>query len=140
MLGVVAHGVETELRNDLYAQLQRLDVGFHDDWDSGQLLSRATSDISAIRRFVGWGAIFFVINGVTALVVLVLLARLNALLAFMVVVMAVPLVFILRILQRRYSEASRSGAGRHGRSRDAGRGGRDRYPRDQVLRPPPVRQ
>ena len=108
MLGVVAHGVETELRNDLYAQLQRLDVGFHDDWDSGQLLSRATSDISAIRRFVGWGAIFFVINGVTALVVLVLLARLNALLALMVVVMAVPLVFILRILQRRYSEASRT--------------------------------
>jgi ATP-binding cassette, subfamily B, bacterial len=107
VLGVVAHGVETELRNDLYAQLQRLDVGFHDDWDSGQLLSRATSDISAIRRFVGWGAIFFVINGVTALVVLVLLARLNAPLAFMVVVMAVPLVFILRILQRRYSEASR---------------------------------
>ncbi len=47
------------------------------------------------------------INGVTALVVLVLLARLNALLAGMVVVMAVPLVFILRILQRRYSEASR---------------------------------
>lgn len=107
VLGVVAHGVETALRNDLYAQLQRLDVGFHDDWDSGQLLSRATSDISAIRRFVGWGAVFFVINGVTALVVLILLARLNALLALMVVVMAVPLVFILRILQRRYSEASR---------------------------------
>jgi ATP-binding cassette subfamily B protein len=107
ILGVVAHGVETQLRNDLYAQLQSLDVGFHDDWDSGQLLSRATSDIAAIRRFVGWGAIFFVINGVTALVVLVLLARLNAWLTLMVVVFAVPLVFILRVLQRRYSEASR---------------------------------
>jgi ATP-binding cassette subfamily B protein len=108
VLGVVAHGVETSLRNDLYAQLQRLDVGFHDDWDSGQLLSRATSDISAIRRFVGWGAIFFVINGVTALVVLVLLARLNGPMALLVVVMAIPLVFMLRILQRRYSEASRA--------------------------------
>jgi ATP-binding cassette subfamily B protein len=108
VLGVVAHGVETSLRNDLYAQLQRLDVGFHDDWDSGQLLSRATSDISAIRRFVGWGAIFFVINGVTALVVLILLARLNAPMALLVVVMAIPLVFMLRILQRRYSEASRA--------------------------------
>jgi ATP-binding cassette subfamily B protein len=107
VLGVVAHGVETQLRNDLYAHLQRLDVGFHDDWDSGQLLSRATSDISAIRRFVGWGAIFFVINGVTALVVLVLLARLNAWLTLLVAAMAVPLVFILRVLQRRYSEASR---------------------------------
>ena len=107
ILGVVAHGVETQLRNDLYAQLQALDVGFHDDWESGQLLSRATSDISAIRRFVGWGAIFFVINGVTALVVLVLLARLNASLTLLVVAMGIPLVFILRILQRKYSEASR---------------------------------
>jgi ATP-binding cassette subfamily B protein len=107
VLGIVAHGVETQLRNDLYAQLQSLDVGFHDDWDSGQLLSRATSDIAAIRRFVGWGAIFFVINGVTALVVLVLLARLNPSLTLLVVVLAIPLVFILRVLQRRYSEASR---------------------------------
>jgi ATP-binding cassette subfamily B protein len=107
VLGVVAHGVETQLRNDLYAQLQRLDVGFHDDWDSGQLLSRAMSDIAAVRRFVGWGAIFFAINGVTALVVLILLARLDALLTLIVVVMAVPLIFMLRVLQRRYSEASR---------------------------------
>ena len=107
VLGVVAHGIETQLRNDLYAHLQRLDVGFHDDWDSGQLLSRATSDIAAIRRFVGWGAIFFVINGVTALVVFVLLASINLPLALMVVVIAIPLVFILRVLQRKYSEASR---------------------------------
>jgi ATP-binding cassette subfamily B protein len=107
ILGVVAHGIETQLRNDLYGHLQMLDVGFHDDWDSGQLLSRATSDISAIRRFVGWGAIFFVINGVTALVVFVLLASLNLPLTLMVAVIAIPLVFILRVLQRQYSEASR---------------------------------
>lgn len=107
LLGILAHGMETDLRNDLYAHLQRLDVGFHDDWDSGQLLSRATSDISAIRRFVGWGAVFFVINGVTAIVVMFMLTRIYAPLALVVFVLAVPLVFILRVLQRRYSEASR---------------------------------
>ncbi|MFI5046749.1 MAG: ABC transporter ATP-binding protein [Acidimicrobiia bacterium] len=107
LLGIAAHGVETDLRDDLYAHLQRLDVGFHDDWDSGQLLSRATSDISAIRRFVGWGAVFFVINGVTAIVVFVLLFRIDATLALLVMVLAVPLVFILRVVQRRYSAASR---------------------------------
>jgi ATP-binding cassette subfamily B protein len=106
-LGLLAHGIETDLRDDLYAHLQRLDVGFHDDWDSGQLLSRATSDISAIRRFAGWGAVFFVINGVTALVVFVLLARIYAPLALIVLVLAIPLTFILRVVQRRYSEASR---------------------------------
>ncbi|MET0894770.1 MAG: ABC transporter ATP-binding protein [Acidimicrobiia bacterium] len=106
-LGILAHGIETDLRDDLYAHLQQLDVGFHDDWDSGQLLSRATSDISAIRRFVGWGAVFFVINGVTAIVVFVLLARIDVSLACIVLALAVPLTFILRIVQRRYSEASR---------------------------------
>ena len=38
-LSGVATSIETDLRNDLYAHLQRLDVGFHDDWQSGQLLS-----------------------------------------------------------------------------------------------------
>ena len=54
-------GLETNLRDDLYAQLQRLDVGFHDRWQSGQLLSRAMTDLSVIRRFIGFGAIFFVL-------------------------------------------------------------------------------
>ena len=45
--------VETELRDDFYEHLQRLEVGFHDRWQSGQLLSRASSDISLIRRFAG---------------------------------------------------------------------------------------
>ena len=48
---VVATDVETQLRNDFYEHLQRLEVGFHDRWQSGQLLSRASSDISLIRRF-----------------------------------------------------------------------------------------
>src|SRR5436189_76692 len=33
--------METDLRNDFYAHLQDLHVGFHDNWQSGQLLSRA---------------------------------------------------------------------------------------------------
>ncbi len=41
-----ALGMETALRGDIYAHLQRLPVGFHDGWQSGQLLSRATSDLA----------------------------------------------------------------------------------------------
>ena len=61
LLTVLSTGLETNLRDDLYAQLQRLDVGFHDRWQSGQLLSRAMTDLSVIRRFIGFGAIFFVL-------------------------------------------------------------------------------
>lgn len=106
-LGVVAMGVETDLRNDLYAHLQRLDVGFHDQWQSGQLLSRATSDISAIRRFTGFGVVFLLINVLTFAVVVTLMVRLYAPLAILTACMAIPLILVLRKFERQYSDVSR---------------------------------
>ncbi|MEP7090567.1 MAG: ABC transporter transmembrane domain-containing protein, partial [Nocardioidaceae bacterium] len=46
-------GMETSMRADLYARLQQLPMGFHGQWQSGQLLSRVTNDLSSIRRFSG---------------------------------------------------------------------------------------
>ena len=70
-------GMEQTMRGDLYAHLQRLDVGFHDEWQSGQLLSRATTDLSAIRRFAGFGPVFLITNVVTFVAVVALLIQLN---------------------------------------------------------------
>ena len=39
-------GLETEIRHDLYERLQELPMSFHTKWESGQLLSRATQDLS----------------------------------------------------------------------------------------------
>ena len=61
--------IERDLRDTLYQRLQRLPVAFHDRWPSGQLLSRATTDVSTIRRFVGFGAVFLVVNLITCVVV-----------------------------------------------------------------------
>ena len=69
-----ALGLETDLRRDLYEHLQRLPVAFHDRWQTGQLLSRATGDLSTIRRFVGFGLVFLIVNAVTCVVVGVMLA------------------------------------------------------------------
>jgi ATP-binding cassette subfamily B protein len=55
LLAMVATRLETRLRDDLYAALQRLDVGFHDRWQSGQLLSRAMTDLAILRRFLAFG-------------------------------------------------------------------------------------
>jgi ATP-binding cassette subfamily B protein len=71
--GGAVTGIEQAIRGDLYAHVQRLHVGFHDAWQSGQLLSRATTDLSAIRRFAGFGLVFFVTNVVTFTVVVILL-------------------------------------------------------------------
>jgi ATP-binding cassette, subfamily B, bacterial len=47
--------MEKTIRDDMYAHLQGLQASFHDHWQSGQLLSRATTDLSSIRRFAGFG-------------------------------------------------------------------------------------
>ena len=69
--------MERDMRDDLYAHLQRLDAGFHGAWQSGQLLSRATTDLSAVRRFAGFGTIFLITNLATFFTVVGLLIHLN---------------------------------------------------------------
>jgi ABC-type multidrug transport system fused ATPase/permease subunit len=103
-----ALGIEQDLRDDLYAHLQRLDVGFHDSWQSGQLVARMTSDISAIRRFVGFGLIFLVVNSITFVVVGVLLIAVNVLLGGLVMVLGVPLMAVLFRYERVYRRQIRA--------------------------------
>jgi ABC-type multidrug transport system fused ATPase/permease subunit len=69
--GRQALGVEFDMRNVLYAKLQRLSFRFYDQHQTGQLMSRATVDLQAVRFFLGYGLIFFfqhvmTIVGVTA--------------------------------------------------------------------------
>src|SRR5690349_10677962 len=90
-----ALGIEKDLRDELYAHLQRLDVGFHDSWQSGQLVARMTSDISAIRRFLGFALIFLVVNSVTFAVVSVLLIFIHPLLGALVVAFGLPLSYVI---------------------------------------------
>ena len=56
--GRVSLGVEYDLRQHLYAHLQTLELGFFDSQQTGQLMSRATVDLQAVRFFLGYGLIF----------------------------------------------------------------------------------
>ncbi len=102
-----ALGMETTLRNDLYRHLQRLPIAFHDGWQSGQLLSRATSDLAVIRRFLSFGLIFLVINVVTFVTVIALLLYLYWPLGIVVLVGAIPLFLISKRFTSRYNEMAR---------------------------------
>jgi len=102
-----ALGIETSVRDDLYAHLQRLPVSFHDHWQAGQLLSRATSDLSTIRRFLSFGLIYLVVNLATFVVVVALLVHLYLPLGVLVAASAVPLFLISRGLAKAYLTASR---------------------------------
>lgn len=63
--GRVSLGVELDLRQRFYAHLQRLELGFFDRRQTGQLMSRATVDLQAIRFFLGYGLIFITQNLLT---------------------------------------------------------------------------
>lgn len=102
-----ALGMESAMRDDLYRHLQQLPVAFHDRWQTGQLLSRATSDLSTIRRFLSFGLVFLVVNLATFVTVVVLLVRMYAPLGLLVAVSAVPLFLISRSLAKAYLETSR---------------------------------
>jgi len=102
-----ALGIETEVRNDLYAHLQRLSVAFHDRWQAGQLLSRATTDLSILRRFLSFGLVFLVVNIATFVVVVALLVHLYLPLGVLVALSSIPLFLISRGLARAYLTAAR---------------------------------
>ncbi len=99
--------LEQSMRDSLYAHLQRLHAGFHDDWQSGQLLSRATTDLAAIRRFAGFGTIFFVTSVVTFVAVVALLIRLNWWLGLLTGCVFLPVVGLCTRFERRYRVLSR---------------------------------
>ncbi len=83
--------VESGLRSTLYAKLQDLPVSFHDRWPSGQLLSRATQDLSLIRRWLSFGVVLLVANAVTILVGLVILFSFHWLLGLIFLIISVPI-------------------------------------------------
>ncbi len=56
--GRMSLAVEYDLRELMYGQLQRLELGFFDHQQTGQLMSRATVDLQAVRFFLGYGLVF----------------------------------------------------------------------------------
>jgi ATP-binding cassette subfamily B protein len=102
-----ALAIETDMRRDFYEHLQSLPVSFHDRWPSGQLLSRVTSDLSTLRRFVGFMAVFFFANLAVIVVVLAMLIRLDPLLGICVCVVMAPLGIATRYYERKYNIEAR---------------------------------
>ncbi|MEU8195966.1 ABC transporter ATP-binding protein [Microbispora amethystogenes] len=100
-------GLETAIRDDVYRQLQRLPMSFHDGWQSGQLLSRATSDLSTIRRFLGFGVLFLIMNILQLTAVTVVLLRMYWPLGLLVAASALPVVALSLRFERRYIGISR---------------------------------
>jgi ABC-type multidrug transport system fused ATPase/permease subunit len=101
--GRVSLAVEFDLRQRFYAHLQRLELSFFDGQQTGQLMSRATVDLQAIRFFLGYGLIFITQNLLTITLVTIVMVAINPLLALIALIPAPLIIFTAS----RYNRVSR---------------------------------
>ncbi len=101
--GRVSLGVELDLRNRMYGQLQRLELSFFDRQQTGQLMSRATVDLQSVRFFLGYGLIFIAQSLVTILLAAVVMFILQPGLA---AISLAPVPFVV-LIANRYGHKSR---------------------------------
>ncbi len=99
--------VEAEMRAGLYRHLQRLPIAFHDRWASGQLLSRATTDLMLLRMFLAFPLTFLLVNGVTILVGVIIMLVQDWTLGLVILVPAAPVLITCVMFEKQYSRAAR---------------------------------
>lgn len=102
-----ASQIESNMRVHLYTKLQDLPVDFHDQWPSGQLLSRAVSDLTTVRRWVGFGVVLLIANGITVMVGFAILLTWSPLLGSIFILCSVPLWVYIYFFEHKYSLISR---------------------------------
>ncbi|MEW2810087.1 ABC transporter ATP-binding protein [Streptomyces massasporeus] len=99
--------VEASMRAGLYRHLQRLPVAFHDRWASGQLLSRATTDLMLLRQFLAFPLTFLLVNGVTIVVGVVIMLLQDWTLGLVILGPALPLMVTCMVFEKRYAKVAR---------------------------------
>jgi ATP-binding cassette subfamily B protein len=99
--------VETRMRVSLYGHLQDLTVSFHDRWGSGQLLSRAMTDLNFLRRWMAFGAIMLVVTTLTVVIGVVVMFAMSWQLALIFLAAAVPIMIYGFRFRTRFSKVAR---------------------------------
>jgi ATP-binding cassette subfamily B protein len=99
--------IEARMRNGLYMKLQNLPVSFHDRWPSGQLLSRAVSDLNLIRRWLSFGTVLLVVNVLTIVIGFLFLINISWMLGVLFMVCSIPLWIYGYLFENKYSVVAR---------------------------------
>ncbi|MDA0182783.1 ABC transporter ATP-binding protein/permease [Solirubrobacter phytolaccae] len=101
--GKVSLAIEYDLRTLLYAHLQKLELGFFAGQQTGQLMSRATVDLSSVRFFLGYGLVFILQSALTILLGAVAMFLISPGLA---AIALIPVPFVI-VVATRYGRRSR---------------------------------
>ncbi|WP_051441647.1 ABC transporter ATP-binding protein [Arthrobacter sp. H14] len=106
--------VENQMRVSLYRHVQSMTVAFHDRWGSGQLLSRAMTDLNLMRRWLAFGMIMLVVVALTILIGITLMLVTSWMLGLIFLAASIPIVvygFRFRTHYRVVSRLSQDQAG-----------------------------
>ena len=95
------------MRVSLYGHLQDLTVSFHDRWGSGQLLSRAMTDLNFLRRWMAFGAIMLVVTTLTVVIGVAVMFSMSWQLALIFLAAAVPIMVYGFRFRTRFSKVAR---------------------------------
>ena len=104
-----ARGVEREIRDDMFAHLETLDVEYYNEHKTGDLMTRFTSDLNAVRMAIG-PAVIAAFDAVvmTVMVIVQMMVYVNIRLTLVAVI---PMIFIAfgelyfgKIMQKRFLE------------------------------------
>jgi ABC-type multidrug transport system fused ATPase/permease subunit len=101
--GRMSLAVEYDLREHMYGQLQRLELGFFDHQQTGQLMSRATVDLAAVRFFLGYGLVFILQSILTISLAGVVMLVINPGLGLIALI---PVPFVV-VISYRYGQRAR---------------------------------
>ena len=97
----VAEAALFSLRVKVFDHIHQLSVAEQNETKRGVLVSRVTSDIETLARFVNWGAVSWVVNTALVIGALAVMAIYSWQLTIITIVAFLPVIPILRFLQRR---------------------------------------
>lgn len=96
--------IETDLRSDLFAQLERLDQGFYQHQRTGDLMSRVINDVNAVRMMLGPGVLNLVNTPIYYVYGVGIMLTLDAPLTFAALLPYPVILWIVKRFSRRIME------------------------------------
>ena len=100
----VSRRIELDLRNDLFRHLQKLTLGFFQSHPTGDLMARATNDLSAVRSVLGPGIMYSLNTLFTTLLAVALLVTIHPQLAVLTLIPLLAVSFCVRFFGKRIHE------------------------------------
>lgn len=105
-IGAMGYKAELAIRLDMFEHLQELDLSYHDKNEVGRIMSRLTSDLSAIREMLGGQVISNLANILTVVTVGIIIVLIDPVLS-LIPLLLIPIVIYIGSLSRKYARPRR---------------------------------